>query len=327
MKDKAKCKICDCEAGHERFKIKEMMFGTCEKFAYFKCGNCGCLQIEVFPKDMDKYYPENYYSFADFTASFLKNMLARYFITCRDSYAVFRKGTLGSILWKMDPNMSLGIFSNTEINKNSRILDIGCGSGKLLTSLRRIGFTRLTGMDPHMEKSIRVTGLDLLKKTIFEAQGEYDLILFHHSLEHMAEPGKVLSAARELLAPGGICMVAVPLADSWAAKHYGVNWVQIDAPRHFFIYSRKSLEILAGKTGFQIGEIIFDSTELQFIGSEQYKNGISLKAEKSYYVDPAKSDFTRKEVRTLARKAKELNEEGLGDQAVFYLKKSKTYNE
>jgi 2-polyprenyl-3-methyl-5-hydroxy-6-metoxy-1,4-benzoquinol methylase len=57
--------------------VREMMFGLRDKFEYFECAQCGCLQIFV-----------------------------------------------------------------------SSILDIGCGTGKLLLRIRRDGFSNLTGYDP-----------------------------------------------------------------------------------------------------------------------------------------------------------------------------------
>jgi len=39
------------------------MFGYNDDFLYFQCSNCACLQIENKPKNMDKYYPNTYYSY------------------------------------------------------------------------------------------------------------------------------------------------------------------------------------------------------------------------------------------------------------------------
>ena len=58
----------------------------------------------------------------------------------------------------------------------------------------------------------------------------------------------------------------------------------ISAPRHFFLHSLDSLKTLVRKEKFYIKDIVFDSDEFQFWGSEQYKNDISLKSENSYSV-------------------------------------------
>ncbi|GAI79538.1 unnamed protein product, partial [marine sediment metagenome] len=50
----------------------------------------------------------------------------------------------------------------------------------------------------------------------------------------------------------------------------------------------------AQKTGFKITRVLFDSSEYQFIGSEQFKNNIFLRSENSYFNNPEKSIFTKK---------------------------------
>jgi hypothetical protein len=69
-------------------------------------------------------------------------------------------------------------------------------------------------------------------------------------------------------------------------------WVQLDAPRHFFLHSANSLGLLAGKVGMAVTETVYDSDELQFVGSEQYLKGIPLRSENSYVVNPSRSHFT-----------------------------------
>ena len=117
-------------------------------------------------------------------------------------------------------------------------------------------------------------------------------------------------------------MIRIPVVSSFAWEDYGVHWVQLDAPRHFFLHSLDSLRILARKEKFHIEDIVFDSDEFQFWGSEQYKNGISLRSEKSYSMNPAQSIFNQEQIDRFRRKAMQLNRDARGDQAVFYLKKN-----
>jgi hypothetical protein len=58
------CRICGHEGEHPAFDGREMMFGTRERFPYFKCSSCGCLQISKVPHDLARHYPPGgYYSF------------------------------------------------------------------------------------------------------------------------------------------------------------------------------------------------------------------------------------------------------------------------
>jgi hypothetical protein len=79
--------------------------------------------------------------------------------------------------------------------------------------------------------------------------------------------------------------------------------------------------ILAGEVDFQITDIVFDSTEFQFWGSEQYAKDIPLRSNRSYAENPEQSIFSRKEIESFRNRAAELNQKKEGDSASFYLYK------
>jgi SAM-dependent methyltransferase len=145
--------------------------------------------------------------------------------------------------------------------------------------------------------------------------------MFHHSLEHIPDPERILKIAYDLLKPGGYCIIRIPTVSSYAWKNYGMKWVQLDAPRHFYLHSIKSIEILSRRTNFKLSNIIYDSTAFQFWGSEQYLQNITLTDPHSYLMNPKNSLFSKKDILEFSKRAKELNAAKLGDQAVFYLKK------
>jgi 2-polyprenyl-3-methyl-5-hydroxy-6-metoxy-1,4-benzoquinol methylase len=107
-------------------------------------------------------------------------------------------------------------------------LDVGCGYGKLLLRMKRDGFLNLTGVDPYIEEDIHYrNGVKVFKKQIFELTEQYDLIMSHHSLEHMAQPLEVLKKIYELLKPKKYAIIRIPVASSYSWRHYGVNWVAL----------------------------------------------------------------------------------------------------
>jgi hypothetical protein len=57
-----KCAVCVNQQKNQAYFLSEMMFGLKDQFKYFECAVCGCFQIETIPIDMEKYYPDNYYS-------------------------------------------------------------------------------------------------------------------------------------------------------------------------------------------------------------------------------------------------------------------------
>lgn len=299
-----------------------MMTGLRDEFPYFQCSKCDCLQICDIPNDISLYYSEDYYSFRTIKLKGLKITAKKMAVRLRDEYSVFNKGIIGKLLCRKYPHEELNLLSKINIKLNWRILDVGCGSGSLLHSLKEIGFRKLLGIDPFIDHDIeRVNGLRIEKKYIHDLNGQWDLIMFHHSFEHVTDPLNVLHSVYKILAKGGICLISIPIVPSYAWEHYGINWVQLDAPRHFFLHSKKSLEILAEKSNLEIINIIYNSNEFQFWGSEQYLKGIPLKSKNSYSVDPSKSIFSANQIKEFKSFAEQLNKECKGDSAAFYLQK------
>ena len=297
-----------------------MMFGSREEFDYLECSNCGCVQIIDVPASMSKYYPANYHSFAPMShPGKLRKRLTR----VRDSYAVSNRDALGKILSRyFPPHIALRSLSHLRLDRSARVLDVGCGSGLVLNAMGNVGFTSLVGIDPFLSADVEYdNGVKLLKKTIHEVAGEYDVIMFHHAFEHIADPEPTLEAVHELLAPGGTCIIRVPTVSSYAWQHYGINWVQLDAPRHFYVHSVKSVKILAERAGLEVSSVAYDSSAFQFWASEQYALDIPLYDSRSYAVSPEKSIFTKQQIANFEKRAAELNRAKLGDQAAFYLRR------
>lgn len=315
------CKVCGNSENNKEFKIREMMFGFRNEFTYFECSKCGCLQIVEIPRNMEKYYLSDYYSFknTDKSRNFLKQILK----AKRDKYTIFKKDFVGKIISRKYPNMLFDMISKIEINYNTKILDVGCGAGNFLYSLSKIGFKNLVGVDPYLRESTKEGYVKIYNKSIRELPGnqKYDFIIFNHSFEHISKQLQTLTKVYKLLSEGGVCLIRIPIKTDYIWNCYGINWVQIDAPRHFFLHTLKSFELLVKKSGLSIQDIVFDSTEFQFWGSEQYKKNIPLLAENSYSKNPDKSIFTKKEIEKFKKRAKDLNIRKQGDQVAFFLTK------
>tara|TARA_B100000949_G_scaffold49828_1_gene43493 strand:+ start:1331 stop:2290 length:960 start_codon:yes stop_codon:yes gene_type:complete len=314
------CRICGNSKENKTFVAKEMMYGLRERFEYFECSKCGCLQISKFPSDMSKYYPGDYYSFDTYdgkkfegTKGTIKKKQYEYAAIGGTVY----KNTLGHIIGKKEYE----IFDGLNITKATSILDVGCGNGRnFLYPLAEVGFKNVMGCDPYLKKDIHYeNGLIIKKSSVFDMDGTFDIITYHHAFEHLPDPLENLEKVYELLSPDGVCIIRIPTVSSFAWEHYGVNWVQLDAPRHFFLHSQKSMHILADKANFDLYKIEYDSTHFQFSGSEKYIEDIPLSAPKA----KGFSNSLQRKIQNFkyGQKAKQLNKEKRGDQAAFYLRK------
>lgn len=299
-----------------------MMFGWDETFNYFECESCKCLQLADPIQDMSKYYPSDYYSF-DSQTNKQKGGVSGALMRIRDAYAVFDVGFVGQMLYKRKPSPNLRLLSNLKMSTDDRILDVGCGDGKHLRHLSGLGFKTLLGADPFIQSEITFgNGHKIVKKTIEEIEGEWDLIMFHHAFEHMPNPKETLEAVERLLAPNGVCLIRIPTASSYAWEHYREHWVQLDAPRHYFLHTQESMAHLAKETGLRVDDCIYDSNAFQFWGSEQYLKGITLMDKQSHSLNPEGSIFSAEQIKSFERKAIELNDKNQGDACAFFLKKS-----
>lgn len=315
------CKICGNTDNNTSYIAKEMMLGLRDEHEYLQCSACDCLQIVHVPENLPDYYPnENYYSYASVTET---SPFKKYLIKQRDYYAATGKGLLGKLLSLKNPQAKLETLQIIHLHRGSKILDVGCGAGHLLHSLKEAGFTQLLGVDPFNDEEIDYpNGLRILKQSIFETAGKWDLIMMNHSYEHVTEQRETLQAIASKLEPSGTCMIRVPTVSSWAWQEYGVDWVQLDAPRHLFLHSLKSMEKLATDSGMYIEQIAYDSFSFQFWGSEQYRQDITLNDERSYAVNPDQSIFSPEQIKDFENRSQELNAIQQGDQVVFYIKKA-----
>ncbi|HSG29299.1 MAG TPA: class I SAM-dependent methyltransferase, partial [Candidatus Krumholzibacterium sp.] len=280
--------------------------------------------IEDIPQDMSRFYPEGYYSLGQKERR-QAGRIARRLKKQRAKHILGRRSITGWIALKAFGPPSLpGWMRHVDMTLGSSILDLGCGRGSLLGYLAAQGFERLSGADPHIDEDLDFDdGVKIYKASLDKIEGEYDFILMNHSLEHMPDQRSVMSGVVKRLSAGGKVVIRIPLVSSDAWREYGVDWVQLDAPRHLFLHSERSMFILAEESGLSVRSVEYDSTAFQFWGSEQYRRGMALTGEDSYMVSPDRSMFTSDDMARFEDKARRLNETGSGDQACFILERIK----
>ena len=199
----------------------------------------------------------------------------------------------------------------TRINFESSILDVGSGVGNLIMEMREYGFQHLTGVDPFIAQDIDNNGVKVLKRNLQDVEGQYDLVMLHHSFEHMANPAEVFDKLSGLVQQDGRILIRIPVADCQAWEKYGINWVELDPPRHFFLHTKKSIDILAQGAGLQVEAVIYDSSNFEIIGSEKWSRDIPSNSPE----DP----FTSEEKKAFTKEVEVLNETGRACRACFYL--------
>jgi SAM-dependent methyltransferase len=316
----APCIICDNSSGNQLIKLKELQLGLGEEFTYQLCGNCGSMQLLNPPTDFFPYYPnEDYYSFT--TGIDLKK--PGYLRRAKTRYLLYGKnkvvGSLLSIGYKIPEFYTWMINSKAQLN--DAILDVGCGSGMLLGKLHKMGFTNLTGIDPFINKEQDYGEVKIFKKEIYQMTGNFDVIMMHHALEHMADPIGSMKMAHTLLNENKYLLVRIPIMGNYGWNKYREYWAGLDAPRHLFIPSEKGMRILAEQAGFELIKLEYDTVDYLIWCSEQYKNGMPLYAKGSHMLDRKNSSFSKKQINEYKKILADANANNNGDTAAFYLRK------
>jgi len=292
------------------------MLGLGGAFDYVECSECGALQIARIPEDLDRFYPASYYARAEArprTGRSLGRSLRALWSRARRCRGIAGTPLAGRRFGRFE------WLARTATGLDAPILDVGCGSGLLLWRLHRIGFHDLTGIDERMVGERREPGGPrLLRETLETHRGVYHLVMAHHSFEHLRDPRSGFRALAALVGPGGWLLLRVPVASSWARRHYGSEWVQLDAPRHLFLPTPSTVETLAREVGLRVDLCVDDSGPFQIWGSELYRRDLDLESAGR----SGRRVFGWRERLRFRMRARALRRRGLGDQACFYLRRS-----
>jgi 2-polyprenyl-3-methyl-5-hydroxy-6-metoxy-1,4-benzoquinol methylase len=144
-------------------------------------------------------------------------------------------------------------------DKAARILDLGCGRGGILRSLRKMGYENLSGIDGDAAAVdyCRTSGLAVDLGDIVSwcstTSERFDLVILNHVLEHLDKPSVIpfLKTLAEILSQGGTLYVAVPNAQS----NTGSYWAFEDFT-HSTIFTSGSIHYVAIMAGFRSVEYL-----------------------------------------------------------------------
>lgn len=246
--------------GHDR------LTGAPGHFEVLSCPACGLAftHPRLAPEDFATYYPESY-------SAYEPNLSGRRSLGQRvgdlQRRAIARFGPYRRV-WKRPPG---------------RLLDVGCGTGELAAVFKGRGWS-VAGIEPSAAAAehARALGVEAVAGTLADApwgEGEFDAILFNHSLEHIDEPARAVEEAARLLRPGGLLAIAVPNFGSWHRRLFGSAWFQLDLPRHLQHFDRGSLATLVQSAGLRPVETTAASMRPSPLGSLQYATFGNLRYE------------------------------------------------
>ncbi|MGE4264949.1 MAG: class I SAM-dependent methyltransferase [Desulfovibrio sp.] len=140
------------------------------------------------------------------------------------------------------------------------VLDVGCGAGTFLKSVRA-----MTGLVPHgldfcedtFEEIVALTGREnyyyrLRMEDVDFGAKRFGLVTLWGVLEHLVDPVSVLSRCAEVLSPDGRVLLLIPNAHSRAIRILGVQTPTLHPRGHINLCTDKSFDLLCKKAGLVI---------------------------------------------------------------------------
>jgi 2-polyprenyl-3-methyl-5-hydroxy-6-metoxy-1,4-benzoquinol methylase len=237
-----------------------------KKFDYFQCKGCQTVFL-VNTKYTKKYY-ETYYNFEGYYPESMgfKKSLEKLF----DIYSQKKKQDI--------------ITSSIKKNgKKIRILDVGAGKGKFLSSLDSSEFERYgieldkKSYEICRKEKLAVYNEDILKRDF--KKEKFTVITLWHVIEHIPNPQKLLKKLYAILDDEGIIVISTPNIDSFGFRIAKGKWFHMDAPRHVMLFTELGIKKLSEKNKFFIESIQSDRFEFPldlFWSMKQAKKSIIM---------------------------------------------------
>jgi len=255
------CPVCKTELIQAQLLAKDHTVSQ-KEFSIWHCNSCTARFTQDIPEQdaIGAFYAsDNYISHSD-TKKGIVNSL----------YHLVRKRTLAS---------KRRLLINQVGMRKGEILDIGCGTGAFLQTMKEAGWA-ISGLEPDVtarNKAAELYGIHPQESgKLFELKpATYHAITMWHVLEHVHELHAYIKQIGALLTPNGKLFIAVPNYTSKDADIYKEHWAAWDVPRHLYHFSPQSIEKLLTTYNLKLiacRPMWFDSFYVSML-SEKYKNG------------------------------------------------------
>jgi len=134
---------------------------------------------------------------------------------------------------------------------NSRVLEIGCGAGGIVSAFTNNGYnTSGIDFDERFLEFGRQRRLDLRGDTLEEWSENVDVVVLSHVLEHLTNPRDFLEKIHGILKEQGLLVIEVPNVYS-IGRTYGGSFRTYIQFAHVFHFDRWSLDKILGASGFK----------------------------------------------------------------------------
>jgi len=305
--DGRRCRCCGASDFSVVFPVCSWRTADWREFEYGECSQCSSLTL------LDDIDPAPFYEGYELhrRRSAPASSGVRRAAGALGEALVFPRSPVGRLVARRVPRPEwLLWFAASGLDREERVLDVGAGSGGLLAELARWGFRNLRGVDPYLPEPVQLgEHVQVLVGDMNSVDGEDDLIIFHHSLEHVDDPLQLLlDAVARLSKPKGRVAVSVPVAEGPVWHEYRDNWAGLDAPVHRLVPTMEGLRRLAERAGMRLVAERRTCTPYHVVTSQLVSQRIPVGT-------PLSQALSEQELQFLHRKVRALRRSGTGPQA------------
>ena len=219
--------------------IRDWEYGVNGSFSHCRCRSCGAVHLRPFPDlaTLRDAYDVPYHGYAEPES----------------------KGGIYNVLFRLNEWRLLRGLRRV-VRPGARVLDVGCGSGRLLETLKNLGPSTLQGIDfsgvaVDLARARGVEATQGLFLDLTNEESRYDVIFMNNYIEHTLDPASELALAGKLLAPGGRLIGELPSYRSLDRVLFRRYWGGNHVPRHTFQFTPQSIQSLLRNSGFDQIEI------------------------------------------------------------------------
>ncbi|MFP4430610.1 MAG: methyltransferase domain-containing protein [Spirochaetaceae bacterium] len=200
---------------------------------YVRCRRCGHVFQQPMPvsEDLSLRYDDEYF---------------RYELENAEIFFELMRLGLEDIDFSFDPSKA----------PTSRVLDIGCATGRLLEEFKRAGWepAGVEVCEPAAEYARQNRGVEVFVGTLEESrfpEGHFGVVHSSHVIEHIADARAFVQEIYRVLAPGGRLVIVTPDRGGFQARLFGSRWRSV-IPDHVHLFTAKGLKRLLEDVGFDV---------------------------------------------------------------------------
>ncbi len=265
------CLLCDNEGTPLYQDLRDRLFSAPGTWMLLRCSKCGLVWLnpQPIPEDIGKLYC-NYFTH-DPSPETLKAEPAKSWreavkpgiLNAAFGYKNDRANKpLGWLVSRLGPLRDIVEGSVMWLNgsRPGKLLDVGCGNGQFLATMQKLGW-EVTGVEPDGQ-AVKVAqerfGLNVYEGVLEDIgfpDDTFDAITMSHVVEHLPDPIGTLRECKRILRKGGRLVVTVPNIESLGHRLFREAWLDLDPPRHLFLFSPHSLRTCAERSGLQVLEL------------------------------------------------------------------------